>query len=384
VIVLSPSHCLAFKGVSVYKEGLFNTPLGNIQIDSELAGKLISAYDKADFIPQAFQKEHSLEVELPFLQKVLGDFKLVPVVCGQLDYTDTQDLARALIKVNQGKKVLIVVSTDLSHYYPYLRASEMDSKFISHVKDTDSLGMWQSNSRGDSEACGIVPVLVLLNYAKELGLKPQILNYANSGDVTGDKSKVVGYVSVIFLKGEEEMLSQAQKKRLLEIARQSISDYLSTGKRTDFKESDPALNAKNGAFVTLHKGGNLRGCIGSFTSSEPLYQVIAKMAIESATEDPRFSPTTREELNDIEIEISVLTEPKLIDDWRKIRLGIDGVIVRRGFSSGVFLPQVATETGWSLEEFLSQLCWQKAGLSSDAYKDPKTQLYTFQAYVFSE
>jgi AmmeMemoRadiSam system protein A len=244
--------------------------------------------------------------------------------------------------------------------------------------------MWQSNSRGDSEACGIVPVLVLLNYAKELGLKPQILNYANSGDVTGDKSKVVGYVSVIFLKGEEEMLSQAQKKRLLEIARQSISDYLSTGKRTDFKESDPALNAKNGAFVTLHKGGNLRGCIGSFTSSEPLYQVIAKMAIESATEDPRFSPLTKEELNDVKIEISVLTEPKLIDDWRKIKLGTDGVIVRRGFSSGVFLPQVATETGWSLEKFLSELCWQKAGLSPDAYKDPKTQLYTFQAYVFSE
>jgi AmmeMemoRadiSam system protein A len=215
-------------------------------------------------------------------------------------------------------------------------------------------------------------------------LKAQVLNYANSGDVTGDKSRVVGYVSAVFVKGDEEMFSKAQKKRLLEIARQSISDYVSSGKRTDFKESDPALNAKNGVFVTLHKDGDLRGCIGSFTASEPLYQLVAKMAIESATGDPRFMPVTKEELPDIKIEISVLTEPKLIDDWKKIRLGIDGVIVRRGFASGVFLPQVATETGWDLETFLKQLCWQKAGLPEDSYKDPKTQLYTYQAYVFSE
>jgi AmmeMemoRadiSam system protein A len=314
----------------------------------------------------------------------LGSFKLVPVVCGQLDYPDTVDLAKAIIKVSQGKKVLIVASSDLSHYYPYLTAIEMDSQVISHIKEIDPLGLWQSNLKGDVEACGIIPVLVVLNYAKELGLEPKVLNYANSGDVTGDKSRVVGYLSVAFLKGEEDMLSQSQKKRLLEIARQSISDYLSSVKRTEFKEDDPALNAKNGAFVTLHKQGSLRGCIGSFTSSEPLYKVIASMAIESATGDPRFKPVTKEELGDIKIEISVLTEPKLIDDWRKIKLGTDGVIVRRGFASGVFLPQVATETGWGLEEFLSQLCWQKAGLSPDAYKDTKTQIYTFQAYVFSE
>lgn len=403
VIVLAPSHSFAFKGVSVYREGFLNTPLGNIQIDEELADSLISFYQKADFIPEAFNREHSLEVELPFLQKALGNFKIVPIICGQLDYADTGDLTEAIIKISQGEKVLVVVSTDLSHYHPYLTALEMDSKVISHIKELDALGLWQSNLKGESEACGITPVLVLLNYAKNLGLKAEVLNYANSGDVTGDKSRVVGYVSAIFfkedssqlqpqdlnsgvgvLKGEEEMLNETQKKRLLEIARQSISEYLSTGKLPNFKEDDAVLNLKRGAFVTLHKGGNLRGCIGSFTSSEPLYQVISKMAVESATGDPRFRPVEKEELDDIKIEISVLTEPQLISDWRKIRLGTDGVILRRGFSSGVFLPQVATETGWDLETFLSELCRQKAGLSSDAYKDSNTQLYTFQAYVFSE
>ena len=179
-------------------------------------------------------------------------------------------------------------------------------------------------------------------------------------------------------------VNEIQKKRLLEIARQTITEYVTSGKSPDFKEEDPQLNIKRGAFVTLHKDGNLRGCIGSFTSEEPIYKLISKMAIESATGDPRFSPVTKQELGNINIEISVLTEPQLIDDWKKIRLGIDGVIVRRGFSSGVFLPQVATETGWSLETFLKQLCWGKAGLPDDCYKDSNTQIYTFQAFIFSE
>ena len=245
--------------------------------------------------------------------------------------------------------------------------------------------------------CGLNPVLILLNYAKELGLKPKVLNYANSGDISGDKSRVVGYVSVVFFKnnsdsqrenknseGKEEMFNEVQKKKLLGIARQTIADYVTSGRTADFNEDDPQLNIKRGAFVTLHKDGKLRGCIGSFTSNEPIYKLISKMAIESATGDPRFSPVTKEEINSIDIEISVLTEPELIDDWRKIRLGVDGVIIRRGFSSGVFLPQVATETGWDLETFLSQLCWQKAGIPADSYKDPNTKIYTFQAFIFSE
>jgi AmmeMemoRadiSam system protein A len=171
---------------------------------------------------------------------------------------------------------------------------------------------------------------------------------------------------------------------LLEIARQTIIEYVTNGSSPQINETDPQLNIKRGAFVTLHKKGNLKGCIGSFTSDEPICKLVSQMAIQSATSDPRFSPVTKEEMKDIDIEISVLSEPRLIDDWKKIKLGVDGVIIRRGFSSGVFLPQVATETGWDLETFLGQLCWQKAGLPADCYKDSNTKIYTFQAFVFSE
>jgi len=397
VIILAPSHFYPFSGLSVYREGLFQTPLGDIEIDGQLAQDLISASEKFSYIPQAFEREHSLEVELPFLQKTLKRLKIVPIVVGRLDYSDAQSIAKAIIQASKHKKVLLVASTDLSHYHSYQEAVGMDSKVISYIKNLDARGLWQSDAKKECEMCGLNPVLILLNYAKELELKPKVLNYANSGDVTGDKSRVVGYVSVAFfrdshnstakeknLEGEGEMFNQAQKQRLLEIARQTISEYVSHNKRLDIQEDDPQLNINRGAFVTLHKQGRLRGCIGSFTSNEPICKLISKMAIQSSTEDPRFSPVAKSDLKDIDIEISVLTEPQLIDDWKKIKLGVDGVIVKRGFYSGVFLPQVATETGWDLETFLSQLCSSKAGLPPDCYKNRSTQIYTFQAVVFSE
>ena len=393
VFVLAGSHYFAFNSISVYKQGLLRTPLGDIEVEEELAKRLIEYNKKIEYIPSVFEREHSLEVELPFLQKSLDNLKIVPVIFGQIDYTDCAMFAKAIIDTAKDKKVLLVASTDLSHFYAYIKAVEKDAKTISYIKNLDSLGLWQSNLKKEAELCGINPVLVVLNYAKQLGLKPKILNYANSADATGNKSSVVGYASFVFfrdsnnnpiIKGEGDMLTDNQKKRLLEIARQSMTEYVTNSIRKDFKEVDPQLDIKRGAFVTLHKNGELRGCIGSFTSHQPLYQVIADMAIESATGDPRFRPVTKEELDKISIEISVLTEPQLIDDWKKIRLGVDGVIVKKGFSQGVFLPQVATETGWDLETFLQHLCAGKAGLSADAYKDPATQIRTFQAIIFSE
>ena len=180
------------------------------------------------------------------------------------------------------------------------------------------------------------------------------------------------------------MLTKEQKEKLLKIARQTLEFYLKNKPLPEIKETTPVLNEKRGVFVTLKKRGNLRGCIGYIYPVVPLIEGVRKMAIESATGDPRFSPVTYEELQDVEIEISVLTVPKRVKSSDEIVLGRDGVIVKRGFNQGVFLPQVADETGWSKEEFLSQLCWQKAGLSPDAWKDPETELYTFQAEVFSE
>jgi AmmeMemoRadiSam system protein A len=180
------------------------------------------------------------------------------------------------------------------------------------------------------------------------------------------------------------MLNTKQRKRLLDIARDSLETYLKTNKKLEVDETDPALVKKNGAFVTLHAHGQLRGCIGNIIGNQPLYLTVRDMAIEAGVGDPRFSPVKPEELKDIEIEISVLSELERIDDPLSIQLGTHGVLVKRGFNSGVFLPQVATETGWSREEFLSYLCSHKAGLYPDAWKDKSTEVYVFTAEVFSE
>lgn len=180
------------------------------------------------------------------------------------------------------------------------------------------------------------------------------------------------------------MLNKKQRKELLEIARKSIEAYLKTGRKTETSESDPVLLEKMGVFVTLKEKGQLRGCIGNIIAREPLYIAVRDMAIEAAVSDPRFARLETQELKNIEIEISVLSPLEKIDSADKIKLGTHGVLIRKGFDSGVFLPQVAQETGWSKEKFLSCLCFHKAGLKADAWKDKTSDMYIFTAEVFSE
>jgi hypothetical protein len=227
-------------------------------------------------------------------------------------------------------------------------------------------------------------VAQILDYGKIKTLK-----YANSGDITDDKGRVVGYVSAVIYKEiagakEDNMLNGTQRKRLLTIARESIASYVKDGKRKQFTERDPVLNKPLGAFVTLHENGELRGCIGNMVGTGPLYQTIADMAIEAATGDPRFQKLSTGEVDKIDLEISVLSPLQKVKSPDEIKIPGHGVIVKKGFYSGVYLPQVATETGWTKEEFLTSLCAQKAGLSPDAWKDPATELYTFEAEVFKE
>ena len=180
------------------------------------------------------------------------------------------------------------------------------------------------------------------------------------------------------------MLNNQQRSTLLKIAREAITTYLKTGGKMSINETDPVLNQKMGAFVTLNKRGALRGCIGNLIGSQPLYLTVRDMAIAAAMDDPRFPALNAPELKDIEIEISALSILEKVDSADKIVLGKHGVVVRKGYQNGVFLPQVATETGWSKEKFLSELCVQKAGLPADAWKDKNTELYIFTAEVFSE
>ena len=181
------------------------------------------------------------------------------------------------------------------------------------------------------------------------------------------------------------MLTDSQKKRLLEIARESISAFIKERRRKAFNEKDPALNASSGAFVTLHKESEgLRGCIGNMAGLGPLYQTIADMAIEAATGDPRFSPLSSQELDEVDIEISVLSPLKRVASHEDVKIPGHGVLVRKGLRSGVYLPQVADEAGWEKEEFLTSLCGHKAGMDPKAWKDPSTEIYVFTAEVFGE
>ena len=180
------------------------------------------------------------------------------------------------------------------------------------------------------------------------------------------------------------MLNGEQKRILLKVARETMKTYIKTGKTPTFKIEDRLLNEKYGAFVTLHKKGQLCGCIGNIIGTMPLWETIKNMAIESATGDPRFPAVREDELEQIDIEISVLTHPKKIKNIDEFYLGEHGVIIKRGFNQGVFLPQVAQETGWSKEEFLSSLCSHKASLSPDAWKDNDTEIRIFSTQVFKE
>lgn len=407
VVILAPSHYYGFDGIAIWPQGGFQTPLGIVDVDQEIAQKLIQEDAKFLFLPQAFEQEHSLEVEIPFLQKTFKSFKIVPVIMGQPGFQLLEKFAGSLNKIIGNRDdVLIVVSTDLSHYHPDAKARVMDATVIHAVKTLDAQAIWQGcQVRATMEMCGFVPTTAALLYARQKGLRDvEVLRYANSGDVTGDRERVVGYTSIVIYDNPpasghptgrgtaaaQEILSAdaltlPQKKRLLDIARRTMEEYVRAGKILEFQESDARLMRDDGVFVTVHKSGNLRGCIGNVLGRGPLYKTVRDMAIAAATQDRRFDPMRPEELDQVEVEISVLSKPQVIQNADEIILGKHGVIISQDPShQGIFLPQVATETGWTKEEFLGQLSSQKAGLLPDAWKDPQTKIEIFTAEVFSE
>lgn len=391
VIILAPVHYYALKGVSVYPGGKFRTPLGDVEVDSDFTKRLLLKDPEITFDSRAFAKEHALEVQLPFLQKVLKNFKIVPIIMGDCSYEACRKLAEVLKNaISNRNDCLVVASTDMYHGYDYQETPIIDELTLSYIENMDAPGLYQGLQEGRLQLCGGFGVVTSMLLAKSLGHnKAKVLKYTNSAEVTGQKIKgnwTVGYSSTVIdqEKKEVNMLNKEQRKKLLSIARQSIQTYLETGKKLELEENDQLLTKEMGAFVTLHKSGELRGCIGNLIGSKPLYLTVRDMAVEAAVGDPRFIALKLSELKDIEIEISVLSPMERVDSVDKIQLGLHGVLVKRGFNSGVFLPQVATETGWSKEEFLSYLCAHKAGLSADAWKDKATEIYTFTAEVFSE
>ena len=397
VVVVGPSHRFPFKGASLWDRGGFRTPLGVVPVDDELSKKLMEKRKEIRFIPEAHNQENSLELQIPFLQTVLKSFKLVPIAMEpDWSWETCQYLASAIAETVRGKKVLLVASTDLSHYYTYNIAIELDRIFLNHIERFDIEGLNRDLKSNRTEACGGGPVVTIMLAAKTLGANQgKVLKYLNSGDVTGDRSRVVGYAAGVFYKtvgGKEKMkeekkvgvdlgLNEEEKKTLHHIAKTVIENKARGKAVPEFKIESPILKENRGAFVTIQKKGQLRGCIGYIEGHGPLHKTIEEMAEAAAFRDPRFSPVKEKELPELDIEISVLTPLKRIKDVNEIQVGKHGIYIVRGMWAGLLLPQVATEDGWDRLAFLEHTC-QKAGLPPNAWKEKDIEIYIFSADIF--
>ena len=397
VIVVAPSHQALFKGASLYDRGGFRTPLGVVPIDVELSKRMMERHKEIQFLPEAHAQEHSLEVQIPFLQIVCRSFKLVPIVMEPYWSWETcQSLASAITEAVRGEKVLLIASSDLSHFHSYEKAVGLDKIVLSHIERFDPEGLNRDLKSGRCEACGGGPIISIMLAAKALGAnKGKALKYLNSGDVTGDRSRVVGYGAGVFYKtagGAEKMkeekkvgvdlgLSDQDKITLHHIAKTVIENRVRGRSVPEFKVESPILQENRGAFVTINKKGQLRGCIGYIEGHGPLHKTIEEMAEAAACRDPRFSPVKEKELPELEIEISVLTPLKKITDVNEIEVGKHGIYIKKGWFSGLLLPQVATEYGWNRQTFLEHTC-QKAGLPSSAWREKDTEIYIFSADIF--
>ena len=380
VFIIATNHApdAHINGISVPDATHYKTPLGEVKV-SEITSGLLKEKLFVN-VPEA-HTTHVVEIELPFLQQKLKDFEIIPLITGALSLEQIKQAADILSKYID-EDTLIVISSDLSHYHPYEDAVKLDTECI---KNIESLNFEES---AKCEACSIYAILILMDIARRNEWKAKIINYKNSGDVSGDKSRVVGYSSIVFY-SETKQLTKHEQDFLIKLARETVEEYVKNKKKpkVDEKELTPALKKVQGCFVTLNKNHNLRGCIGHILPKEELYKCIIDNAVNAAVNDHRFNPVTEDELNEIEIEISVLTVPQRLefssgeDLKSKLKPKIDGIVLKKGFYQSTYLPQVWEQLS-DKELFLSSLC-RKAGLSSECWKDTSTQVYTYQAFVFS-
>lgn len=397
VIIIGPSHRFPFRGISIYDKGGYETPLGIVPVDGHLAGRIRAESRLVSAIPSAHLQEHSIEIQLPFLQYALGEFSFVPLLMGSQDRKTCEDLAAAIVKAVGQKKVLVVGSSDLSHFHSYDEALKLDVLALGYLEKMDAEGFLKGLEEQQFEACGGGPAAVTMMAAERMGAsRAKLLRYANSGDVAGDKQSVVGYGAVVFCtdkkSGGTEMrgnmsegagagLTAADKKLLLKIVRTKIEAALAGKVVSELPELPEILKKERGAFVTLEKHGKLRGCIGYIEARKPLYVTVAEMAVAAAFHDPRFPPLKQEEWPDITVEISILSPLLEIQDIKEIEVGRHGLYIVQGVHSGLLLPQVATDYKWDRLTFLQQTCY-KARLPSNAWQDKQTKIFIFSADIF--
>jgi hypothetical protein len=397
VIILGFSHSYSygFDGAIVWDGGPWRTPLGDAPIDVPLVQKILQAAPVFKPDHSVHLGEHSLEVQVPFLQRILPGVPIVPIAIGRPTLENAEAIAAGLAPVlRDTPKTLVVASTDLSHFPPYQDAVRVDRTTIDAVLSLDlrALENWSDKALSgrvhdlETVMCGSGPVMVAMSLARHIGAEQvTLLRYANSGDVpAGSRDSVVGYAAIEFV--QPTALSAEDRAALLKLARDTLDQYLSKRQLPAFTPTSAIMQEPRATFVTLrHRNTHdLRGCKGEIEAHYPLWQSVQQMSLSSALEDPRFPPVRHEELADLHIEISMLTPMRLARSPEEVIVGRHGVMIRKGGHGGLFLPQVPVEQGWDRDEYLSTLCWMKAGLPADAWRKAGAELYIFETEIFEE
>jgi len=370
-----------------------------VEVDTALGHHLVNTNRVFKNYNVVHAKEHSIEVQLPFLQyHIKKPFRIVPILLGTDDAAVCAEIAQALAPYLNANN-LFVISTDFSHYPNYANAVKVDKLSAEAVLSNSAealLKTLRTNAKLGlpnlaTSMCGLTSVLTLLRMSEKMpNMRYTLLQYKNSGDtpVYGDSARVVGYNAMVLTQTSaaetEFALSETDKTQLLQIARNTLTAYVKTGNTPtlDTTQLSAACKLHCGAFVTLRKNGELRGCIGQFVAEKPLYGIVQDMCKAAATTDPRFARVSPEELPRIVLEISVLSPLRKIQSIDEIELGKYGIYIKKGSQTGTFLPQVATETGWTKTEFLSHCAQDKAGLGWNGWKD--ADIYVYTAIVFEE
>ena len=414
VIILAPAHAQNFYGIALPNVQEYQTPLGTIPVDSQALSILQAQTPLFKTIPDIYQKEHSLEIQLPFLQFCLKNFSLVPLIIGKLSEKDFKTVAKTLKKLlSNNKKTLIIISSDFTHYGErfgytpsFANAITSDITAVEAILKTSYQEFNSTITKTKATICGKNPIKILLKLIAigALGsVECTLASYYNSAQIKTKNNQVTGLSKLSQVTSAKNFvcyaglvcrskLSPQEKQVLLKLARNAITEQLLPDKKLDNNfEITENLKTKSGVFVTLHiqtkRGKKLRGCIGNITSNTPLYKLVPKIAQSSAFRDPRFSPITKKELDTITISITVLTPPEPIKSYHDIVIGKHGVtlekIVDKTKKGAVFLPQVAPGEGWDVPTMLEHLSI-KAGLPKDAWQDKDCKFKVFEGFEFGE
>lgn len=388
VIIIGPSHQVPFTGMAVFDKGVWVTPLGEVKIDEKLAKKIIDSSPIFISDPDVHLGEHSIEVQIPFLQYIFKDFTIVPIMMGIQDESTVVTASEGLANVLKDEEDFIVIaSSDLYHGYSVEECEKYDAYTVGLILKGDEREIIKEANSGRAMACGAGPIATVVGTLKRLSpLSIQLLSYTNSAKVTGAFSGyVVGYASVAISKieQEDEYLTKEEKEYLIQVAKEAVYNAIRGRGYSPPPPPTEKLARPSGVFVTLKINGMLRGCIGYVLPVKPLYVATSQVAADAAVNDPRFPSVSVQEFDDLEFEISVLTPLEKVDNIDEIVVGKHGLMIRSGYYQGVLLPQVPVEYGWDRYEFLDNTCL-KAGLSRGCWKEPGVEIYKFSAYIFTD